>query len=104
MKIDLLDAALSNAERLYASVSAFRKLCGDISDFQDEAKRAKADAAAAQKSLSELQSKVTIAQAELDKLQSERDEAEKQTTALRAEHTDLMNAMTAIRNLLKDAA
>jgi chromosome segregation ATPase len=104
MNIDLLDAALGNTERLFASLSAFRKLCGEINDFEDEAKRAKADAEAAQKSLADLLAKVTVAQADLDKLRADRAAAEERIQALAAEHTALTQAIAAIRNKFKDAA
>jgi hypothetical protein len=54
MNIDLLDAALGNTERLFGSLRAFRQLCGDITDFQQEAQRAKADAEEAKRSLPSL--------------------------------------------------
>jgi chromosome segregation ATPase len=104
MNIDLLDAALGNTERLYASLRAFRGLCGEIVDFQDEAQRAKADAEAAQKSLADLLAKVTVAQAQLDKLQMERAAAEERLQALAAEHTALTQAIAAIKNKFRDAA
>ena len=104
MNIDLLDAALGNAERLYASLRAFRGLCGEIADFEEEAKRAKAEAVAAQKSLADLLAKVTVAQAQLDKLQMERAAAEERLQALAAEHTALTQAIAAIRNKFRDAA
>ena len=103
MNVDLLDAALGNAERVYASLSAFRKLCGEITDFQEEAQRAKADAAAARKSLADLQAQVMVAQAELDKVQAERKAAEEKVGALSAEHIQLTNAITALKNMLRAA-
>jgi hypothetical protein len=71
MNIDLLDAALGNAERLYASLSAFRKLVGEITDFQEEAQRAKADATEAKRALAKLNAEVAAAQDELLKIQRE---------------------------------
>jgi chromosome segregation ATPase len=104
VNIDLLDAALGNAERLFASLSAFRKLCGEITDFQEEAKRARADAEAARKSLGDLQAQVMIAQTQLDKLQAERKAAEEKVGALAAEHTGLTDAINQIKLMLKSAA
>jgi hypothetical protein len=69
MKIDLLNTALGHIEKQYASLRAFRDLCGEIVDFQEEAKRARLEATAAQKSLTDLQAQVTGAQTQLDKLQ-----------------------------------
>jgi|SRR6516164_8478942 chromosome segregation ATPase len=104
MNIDLLDAALGNAERLYASLFSFRKLVAEISDFQEEAARAKAEAAAAQKSLADLQAQVMAAQSELDKLQSKREAAKQQLSELAAEHSQLSGDVNRIRALFKGAA
>jgi peptidoglycan hydrolase CwlO-like protein len=104
MNIDLLDAALGNTERLFGSLRAFRGLCGEIVDFEEEAKRAKADAEVAQKSLADLQSKVTVAQADLDKLQAQREQTEAQCNALRSEQAALTDAINQIKRKFRDAA
>jgi chromosome segregation ATPase len=104
MNIDLLDAALGNTERLFGSLRAFRGLCGEIVDFQEEAQRAKAEAVAAQKSLADLLAKVTVAQTQLDKVQAQRQATEAKVQALAAEHTALTQAIAAIKSKFKDAA
>jgi uncharacterized protein (DUF3084 family) len=104
MNIDLLDAALGNTERLFGSLRAFRGLCGDIVDFEEEAKRAKAEAVAAQKSLADLLAKVTVAQTALDKLSAQREQTEAQVSALRNEHAALTDAINQIKRKLRDAA
>jgi chromosome segregation ATPase len=104
MNIDLLDAALGNTEKLYASLRAFRDLCGEISDFQQEAQRAKADAEEAKRSLAKLNAEVAAAQTTLDELRAERAAAEERVQALAAEHTQLTASVNSIRALLKGAA
>jgi len=101
--MEILDAGLAAAEKLYLSLRTFKQIVGEIVSLDDEAQRAKADAATAQKSLADLQFKVTVAQTELDKLNSERDAAKHQISELAAQHTQLTNAITEIRNKLRAA-
>jgi chromosome segregation ATPase len=102
--LEVLDLALGNVEKLWAGLRAHRQLCGDISDFEEEAKRAKLDAEAAKRSLADLQTQVMTAQTELDKLQSEREAAKQQLSELAAEHAELSNGVSRIRALFKGAA
>jgi|SRR6516165_9031888 chromosome segregation ATPase len=101
--LEVLDLALGNVEKLWAGLRAHRQLCGAISDFEEEAKRAKADAEAAKRSLADLQTQVMAAQSELDKLQSEREAAKQQVQELAAEHTQLTSAIIAIKNKFRAA-
>jgi chromosome segregation ATPase len=103
MHADILDLALGNAEKLYASLRAFRELCAEISDFEEEAKRAKADAQSAHVALTKLRDELALAQSALDKAQRERDETEREMAELRAEHTELTNDINRIRKLVEVA-
>jgi chromosome segregation ATPase len=102
--LEVLDLALLNIEKLWAGLRAHRQLCGDISNFEEQATKARADAEAAKRSLADLQTQVMAAQTELDKLRSERAAVEEQVAALRSERAELDSAIARIRALLKDAA
>jgi uncharacterized protein (DUF3084 family) len=106
MKADLeiLDAGLAAAEKLYLSLRTFKQIVGEIVSLDDEAKRARAEAAEAQRHLSELQAQVTVAQTQLDKLQAQREQTEKRVQSLADEHNSLTAALNAIKSKFKDAA
>src|SRR5215470_13314182 len=95
--LEVLDLALLNVEKLWAGLRAHRQICGAISDFEEEAKRAKADAEAAKRSLADLQTQVMAAQTELDKLRSEHEQTEMQLSALRSERSELTAAINQIK-------
>ena len=103
MNVDVLDLALGNAEKLYASLRAFHQLCGEISDWQAEAKRAKAEAAQAKRELGKLNAELSLAQSALDKAQSECAQTEKRVSEIRTEHTMLTNDINRIRRMVEAA-
>jgi chromosome segregation ATPase len=100
MNTDILDLALGNAEKLYTALRAFRDLCRDISDFEEEAKRVKADAAQAKRELGKLNAEVSAAQATLDKAQLEREKTEQRVRELAAEHAQMMADINRIREMV----
>jgi chromosome segregation ATPase len=101
--MEILDAGLVAAEKLYMSLKAHKQIVGEIVSLDDETKRAKLDAEAAKRSLADLQAQVMAAQSELDKLQSEREAAKQQVSELAAEHSQLTNAINAIKNKFRAA-
>jgi SMC interacting uncharacterized protein involved in chromosome segregation len=100
MDIELLDIAIAHDEKRNVSLRAFRETCGEITDFEEEAKRARADAAAAQKSLTELTQQVAAAQTAIDKLKSEREALEQQIAVLKVQHDELTVGISRIKAML----
>jgi predicted nucleic acid-binding Zn-ribbon protein len=106
MKVDMeiLDAGLVAAEKLYMSLRAHKQIVGDIVSLDDEAKRAKADATEAKRALAKLNAEIAAAQDELLKVQQERTVVEEKVRALSAERAELDSAIAAIKNMFKSAA
>ena len=102
--MEILDAGLVAAEKLYMSLRAHKQIVGDIVSLDDEAKRAKAEATEAKRSLAKLNAEVAAAQDELLKAQQECAAAKQQVQELAAEHTQLTNSVNSICALLKGAA
>jgi chromosome segregation ATPase len=81
-------------------LQAFRTLCAEISDWQQECARAKAAAAAAQKSLAEINQQVAAATSQLDKLKAERAVVEEKVRELRSVHSELSNDIARIKQMV----
>jgi chromosome segregation ATPase len=102
--MEILDASLAAAEKLYMSLRAFKQIVGEIVSLDNEAQRAKADAEEAKRSLAKLNAEVAAAQDELLTVRQERAAAEEKVRELAAEHSQLSGDVNRIRALFKGAA
>ena len=101
--MEIIDAGLAAAEKLYMSLKAHKQIVGEIVSLDAETKRAKLDAEAAKRSLADLQTQVMAAQTELDKLRSECAATEQQVAALTSERAELDSAIATIKNKFRAA-